>query len=79
MRHGRQDNHATIHVRCAKTQDRAKQKAFRGQTRQNHVLTKRVEYNAYPAKQWKSHVNAYGGNCYARAQGSLDAKKNRKG
>jgi hypothetical protein len=35
-------------------QGRAKQKAYRGQTKQNHILLKRVEYNAYPAKQWKS-------------------------
>jgi hypothetical protein len=54
MRHGRQDNHATNHVRCTKTQGRAKQKAYRGQTKQNHILLKRVDYNAYPAKQWKS-------------------------
>jgi hypothetical protein len=54
MRHGRQDNHATNHVRCTKTQGRAKQKAYRGQTKQNHIPLKRVEYNAYPAKQWKA-------------------------
>jgi hypothetical protein len=54
MRHRRQDNHATNHVRCTKTQGRAKQKAYRGQTKKNHILLKRVDYNAYPAKQWKS-------------------------
>jgi hypothetical protein len=37
MRHGRQDNHANNHVRCTKTQGRAKQKAYRGQTKQNHI------------------------------------------
>jgi hypothetical protein len=31
-----------------------KQKAYRGQTRRNHKPLKRVEYNAYQAKQWKS-------------------------
>jgi hypothetical protein len=47
MRHGRQDNHATEHVRCTKyAQGRAKQKAYRGQTKRNLIPLKRVEYNA---------------------------------
>jgi hypothetical protein len=36
-----------------------------------------VEYNAYPAKQWKSIMSMLmeKRNCYARAQGNLDANK----
>jgi hypothetical protein len=66
MRHGRQDNHTTNHVRCIKTQGRAKPKAYRGQTKQNHILLKRVDYNAYPAKQSIiCNFNFYGGNATA--------------
>jgi hypothetical protein len=54
MRHGRQDNHATSHVRCTKAQGRAKQKAYRGQTKQNQIPLKREENSDYQAKQWKS-------------------------
>jgi hypothetical protein len=53
IRHGRITTQQPCQV-YKNAQGRAKQKAYRGQTKQNHILLKRVEYNAYPAKQWKS-------------------------
>jgi hypothetical protein len=35
-------------------QGRAKQKAYRGQAKRNHIPIKLVEYNACQAKHWKS-------------------------
>jgi hypothetical protein len=63
MRHGRQDNHATNHVRFAKTsRGKANQKAYRSQTQRDHIPVNHVpvEHNAYQAKAREKHpVNAY--------------------
>jgi hypothetical protein len=40
--------------RTQNAQGRAKQKAYRGQTKRNYKPVKRVEYNAYQAKQGES-------------------------
>jgi hypothetical protein len=80
MRHERQDNHATNHVRCTKPQGRAKQKAYRGQTKQNHILLKLVDYNAYPAKQWKSIMSILMGETQLLCTGARESgcKQTRK-
>jgi hypothetical protein len=55
-------------------QGRAKQKAYRGQTKQNHTPLKGVEYNAYQAKQWKSIPSMLMGETQPLCTGAREPK-----
>jgi hypothetical protein len=67
MRHGRQDNHATNHVRCTK---RARQGKAEGISRPNKVkpyTSETCRVQRLPSKAVEKHpVNAYWGSITAR-------------
>jgi hypothetical protein len=63
MRHKRQDNHATNHVRCTKTR-KAGQSRRHIESKQSETITSETcGVQRLPSKAVEKHpVNAYGGN-----------------
>jgi hypothetical protein len=55
-------------------QGRAKQKAYRGQTKRNNIPLKRVEYNAYQAKHWKSIPSMLMGETQPQGTGARETR-----
>jgi hypothetical protein len=78
MQHGRQDNHATNHVRCTKTR-KAGQSRRQIEAKQSETIYLCNVWSTKPTKQssGKASRQCLWGkrNSYARAQGNLDANK----